>query len=207
MGDSIPTTNPAEFGSYANYLAARVDGLSATWGMSRTETAGQFVKTEKDEGGGGESVEIGKDGNFAILSAGSLRGLLSDLWGGGTWKEMCGMDVFSANKADTDAHRMALKPLSFEARAIADKLSAPKLLDPEQPLAEPTTTNPGGDLDGEARCPGQGGWGRGGGAEHPCRPGRRGWTRTHHGTPLHPGSRQDGRGQSFRRCGRQERRR
>ena len=30
MDDPIPTLNPAEFGSYENYIAARVDGVRAT---------------------------------------------------------------------------------------------------------------------------------------------------------------------------------
>ena len=45
MNDPIPVLNPAEFGSYENYLAARVDGIRATRGMSRAEAIGQFANT------------------------------------------------------------------------------------------------------------------------------------------------------------------
>ena len=53
-----PTTNPVEFGSYPNYLAARVDGLGEARELSRTETIGRFAKTEEVEDGGEGSVAI-----------------------------------------------------------------------------------------------------------------------------------------------------
>ena len=80
MDIPIPTINPTEFSSYANYLAARVDEMRATRIMGRTETIGRFARTEEDGDGGEESVVIGKTGNFANLSAGSLRELQTGLW-------------------------------------------------------------------------------------------------------------------------------
>ena len=62
MDNPIPAINPAEFGSYENYLASRVDGIKATRRISRTGTTGQFAKTDEDEDGGKESVVIGKIG-------------------------------------------------------------------------------------------------------------------------------------------------
>ena len=59
MANPIPTTNPADYGSFPNYLAARVDGPRAAWGMSRTETTGLFAKTEEGEHGGEESATTG----------------------------------------------------------------------------------------------------------------------------------------------------
>ena len=56
MDNPTPMINPAEFGFYANYLAARVGRLRVTRGMSQTETAGQSARTEEDEDGGVGSV-------------------------------------------------------------------------------------------------------------------------------------------------------
>lgn len=75
MDDPIPTPNPAEFSSYESFLAARVDGIRATRGMSRAETTGRFAKTFEDRDGGGGSVVIDKTGHFASLSTGSMREL------------------------------------------------------------------------------------------------------------------------------------
>ena len=73
MNDPIPTPNPAEFGSYGNCLAARIDGTRANRGMSRAEIIGQFSKTDEGEDGGEDSVVIGKTDYFTNLSTGSLR--------------------------------------------------------------------------------------------------------------------------------------
>ena len=51
MDDLTSTLNPAEFGSCENYLAARVDWIRATRGMSRAEKIVQFAKTDEDKGG------------------------------------------------------------------------------------------------------------------------------------------------------------
>ena len=81
MDGPIPTPNAAEFGSYENCLAARIDGIGATQGLSRAEIAGQFAKTDEDEDGGEESVVIGKIGHFVNLSTGCLRELQTGHWG------------------------------------------------------------------------------------------------------------------------------
>ena len=51
MDDPIPTPNPAEFGSFENYIADRVDGVRATRGTNRLRVIGLFAKTD-------DSVEI-----------------------------------------------------------------------------------------------------------------------------------------------------
>ena len=88
MGDPIHTPNSAEFGSYENYLAARVGGIRATRGMSRVEITGHFAKTDGDEDGGEGPVVVDKTGRFVNLSNGSLRELQTDLWGDSVWGEM-----------------------------------------------------------------------------------------------------------------------
>ena len=40
----IPALNPAEFGSFENYLAARIGGIRATLGTGRREFSGQDAK-------------------------------------------------------------------------------------------------------------------------------------------------------------------
>ena len=81
MDDPIPALNPAEFGSYENFIAARVGGVRATRGTSRLEITGLLAKTDEDEDGGKEPVTIGRVGHFVNLSTGSLRELQIDLWG------------------------------------------------------------------------------------------------------------------------------
>ena len=75
MNDPIPMLNPAEFGSYGNYIAARIDGVRATRGTSRLEITGLLAKTDEDEVGGEESVTIDKTGHFVDLSTGRLGGV------------------------------------------------------------------------------------------------------------------------------------
>ena len=74
----------AEFGSYENYITARVDGVRATRGTSRLEITGLFAKTDEDGDGGEESVTIGEVGHFVNLSTGSLRELQNEFWGART---------------------------------------------------------------------------------------------------------------------------
>ena len=84
--DPIPTLNPAEFSSYVNCIAARVDGVRATRGTSRLEIIGLLAKTDEDVDGGEDSVAISEIGHFANLSTGSLRELQTGLWGIRTWR-------------------------------------------------------------------------------------------------------------------------
>lgn len=121
MDNPNPPTNPTEFGSYANYLAARVDGLRTAWGMSRTGAVCRVAKTEEGDDGRKVSGYIGKAEHFVNPSAGTLRGLqMSPRGGDDTWKEMCDMAVFTASKMGAGAH------------GLTPKLRPPK---PEQPSA------------------------------------------------------------------------
>ena len=104
MDDPVPVINPAEFGSYKNCLAKRVDGIRATRGMIRAENTERFVKIDEGEDGGEEPLVIDKAGNFVILSTSSLRELQTGLWGASAWKEMYEAAVFTANKADAATH-------------------------------------------------------------------------------------------------------
>ena len=81
MASPVPTTNPAEFGSFPNYLAARVGGLRAARGLSRTQSIGRAARTDMDEDGGEESFAIDKTENAVNPSADSLRELQIDLLG------------------------------------------------------------------------------------------------------------------------------
>ena len=122
MDGPIPMLNLDEFGSYENYIAARVDGVRATRGTSRLEIIGLLAKTDEDEDGGKESVATGKIGHFVNLSTGSLRELQTGLWGARAWEEMCEAAVFTANEAGAAAHGLKLKPLFASVRVIVDKL-------------------------------------------------------------------------------------
>ena len=90
MDDPIPSPNPAEFGSYENYIAARVDGVRATRGTSRLEITGFFAKTDEDEDGCEESVTIDEVGHFVNLSTGSLRELQTEFWSARSRRNMRG---------------------------------------------------------------------------------------------------------------------
>ena len=81
MDDPIPALNPAEFGSYENYIAARVNGVRAIRGTSRLEIIGLFAKTDEDEDGGEESVSIDEVEHSVNLSTGSLRELQAEFRG------------------------------------------------------------------------------------------------------------------------------
>ena len=64
MDDPIPMLNPAEFGSYENSLAARVEGFRAARGTSRLDIIGHFAETDEDEDGGEGPVTTDKTGHF-----------------------------------------------------------------------------------------------------------------------------------------------
>ena len=81
MDGPIPMLNLDEFGSYENYIAARVDGVRATRGTSRLEIIGLLAKTDEDEDGEEESVGIGKTGHLVNISTDSLRELQTALFG------------------------------------------------------------------------------------------------------------------------------
>ena len=81
MDGPIPMPNPDEFGSYKNYIAARVDGARATRGTSRLEITGLLAKTDEDEDGEEEPVGIGKTGHLVNISTDSLRELQTALFG------------------------------------------------------------------------------------------------------------------------------
>ena len=162
MNNPTPSTNPAEFGSYPNYLVARVDGLKATRGMCRTGTIGRSTRTEEDGVGGEESAVIDKTGHFVNLSAVSLREPLTDLWGS-TSGRMCEMAAFATNKEDAGAQGLKPKPLSPEARAIVDRPPTP-----ERPQAQAMIASDlSGDLDDEDQA-------ADGGEDNPVEPGSAG---------------------------------
>ena len=147
MDDLIPMPTPAEFGSYENYLAARVDGVRAARGTSRLEVICHFAEIDEDEDGGKDSVTIGKTRHFANLSTGSLRELHTGLWDGRVWEEICEVAVFTANKADFAAHGLKPKALSTVARAVVDKLLTGNWAQQDEGAA----ASLGDDLEGEAQ--------------------------------------------------------
>ena len=123
---------------------------------------GRFAKTDGDEVGGEGPVVISETGNFVVLSTDSLQELQTGIWGASAWKEMSEVAVFTTNKADTAAHGLKFKPLSVEARAIADR--HPALYQPQEDGA--AATDLGGYLEEDVQA-------GGGGAGHPCRAGGR----------------------------------
>ena len=56
----IPKANSAGFGSFLNYLAARVDGLRTARELSRTKTIGRLTLTQEEEDRGKGAAAVGK---------------------------------------------------------------------------------------------------------------------------------------------------
>ena len=152
----MPTLDPAEFGSYDNYVAARVGGVRAARGKSRTRIIGLYAKTDEDEDGGEESITIDEIGQFFNLNAGSLSELPTGLWGHRNWEEMCKMAVFAANEKDASALGLRNKPLSASARAIVNKLLSEEGTQPVGGAAADLSEDPKEEARAETRPPARG---------------------------------------------------
>ena len=103
MNSSIPTIDMESFGTYPAYLAALLDDLKTTLGLSQFEVCGKDANFVQGDGEGDESVEIGPIGNIVNLNVGALRESPVELWGNGTWIEnsavaTCPLDVHTAKK-------------------------------------------------------------------------------------------------------------
>ena len=68
MASPSPKTNPAEFGSFPNYLAGRVGGFRATRELSRNEMTGKSAAAKKGADGGEKAVTAEKAGKAANLN-------------------------------------------------------------------------------------------------------------------------------------------
>ena len=85
MTPSTSIIDNASSGMYPCYLAARLDGLKTTLGLSQLEVYGTNESFVEGDGDGDEKLDIGPIGHFVNLRIGALRETPVEIWATKLW--------------------------------------------------------------------------------------------------------------------------